>query len=374
MVKITALILTRDNSRTIKNCILALKNAVDEIIVVDTGSTDDTVQTAESLGAHVHHFQWVDDFSKARNYALSLANTNWVISVDSDEVLFEEDSRKIRKFAKEFTNYPHPLAIAIATMNKIGDVFHRSNELRMFKNNGAIEWKNRIHEMPVIKSNPKQSLRIINSDIRFFHDGYDIENNSKGLQRNIRLLQMSVEEEPENLLMRYLLGRDLLGANRVVESISQLEYAEQLSLVETEHPMRPELYRTLVTAYERANLLDKAIEKSEEMMHLFPSYPDGFFQHGVLTMQKMSREIAIAQNDVLQSKQLSSNYHGAAYSESEIASWRSDVVLADIKRLIGDWNAARRLYKSALNAVPNSVDVQSALSRLESQISAIANK
>lgn len=81
---VSAVMIVKD-AQTLARCLTSLQGWVDEIVVVDTGSTDGTVAVAESFGATIGHFAWVDDFSAARNHALSLATSEWVLVIDADE-------------------------------------------------------------------------------------------------------------------------------------------------------------------------------------------------------------------------------------------------------------------------------------------------
>ena len=83
----SALLIVRNEAVALPGCLAAMRNAVDEIVVVDTGSTDDTPRIAQSHGARVFDFLWCDDFSAARNFAILQANGDCAITVDADETL-----------------------------------------------------------------------------------------------------------------------------------------------------------------------------------------------------------------------------------------------------------------------------------------------
>lgn len=82
--------IVRNEEQNLSECLDSVKNVVDEIIVIDTGSTDETVGIAESYGAQVEHFPWCDDFSKARNESIKYASGDWILWLDADERLLPE--------------------------------------------------------------------------------------------------------------------------------------------------------------------------------------------------------------------------------------------------------------------------------------------
>lgn len=94
---VSACVIARNEEKNIARCIRSFRNFVDEIVVVDTGSTDGTVSIAEGLGARVLHFEWCDDFAAAKNFALDQVSGDWIVFPDADEYFCEECAPKIRE-------------------------------------------------------------------------------------------------------------------------------------------------------------------------------------------------------------------------------------------------------------------------------------
>jgi glycosyltransferase involved in cell wall biosynthesis len=84
---IALVMIVKNESATLRRCLDSVRPWVDDLVVIDTGSTDDTVEIATDAGARVEHFTWIDDFSVARNHALRLANADWNVILDADESL-----------------------------------------------------------------------------------------------------------------------------------------------------------------------------------------------------------------------------------------------------------------------------------------------
>src|SRR5436190_22371274 len=94
--KLSLCMIVKNESKHLANCLESVDGVVDEIIIVDTGSTDNTIEIAEKYGAKVFHYKWHDDFGAARNEALKYASGDWVLVLDADEVLSDESKDKIR--------------------------------------------------------------------------------------------------------------------------------------------------------------------------------------------------------------------------------------------------------------------------------------
>ena len=98
--KISLCMIVRDEEDVLADCLSSVRDVVDEIIVVDTGSTDSTPRVAAGLGARVFSFEWTDDFSEARNHSLERASGDWILVLDADETIASRDRDKIRALTR----------------------------------------------------------------------------------------------------------------------------------------------------------------------------------------------------------------------------------------------------------------------------------
>ncbi|KPV42306.1 glycosyltransferase family 2 protein [Alicyclobacillus ferrooxydans] len=226
-VPVSACVLTLDSSRTIRQCIAALVPAVDEIVVVDTGSQDDTVQILESLGLDVHYFEWIDDFSAARTYAESLAAHDWIITVDSDEILVLFDVNTIRVAAALFNGTG--MALNAIQLNRIGErVVNVHPTARMYQKSTGIRWRYPIHEQLETRQGHEVSrLQTQDVNIQLLHDGYDNTATSQiaKVERNIRIIRSVLASEPTHPVFLFYLARELQKLGHSDEAQSSIESA-----------------------------------------------------------------------------------------------------------------------------------------------------
>ena len=89
--------ITKDEEEFLPRCLTSVKELVHEIIIVDTGSADRTIDVAEAFGAKIYHHSWEDDFSKHRNQSISYAAGDWILVMDADEVIAKKDLDRIRR-------------------------------------------------------------------------------------------------------------------------------------------------------------------------------------------------------------------------------------------------------------------------------------
>src|SRR5690606_22915077 len=98
---ISLCMIVRNEERVLDRCLSSVNNLVDEIILVDTGSTDNTQEIAKKYTKNIYHFEWINDFSAARNFAADKATGEWILVLDADEYVDEDNFREFIKLLKE---------------------------------------------------------------------------------------------------------------------------------------------------------------------------------------------------------------------------------------------------------------------------------
>ncbi|SFU71387.1 glycosyltransferase family 2 protein [Alicyclobacillus macrosporangiidus] len=307
-VTVSACILTRDSSRTIRQCLEALQGAVDEIVVVDTGSTDDTVQIVESFGIPVHNFEWCDDFAAARNYALSFVTSEWAIAIDSDEILYPEDRDNIRIAAALFTG--RSLALTALQMNRINGQIHPLKITRMHQLSDGMRWADPIHEF--LETHDSQYIQTTQVRIRFFHDGYDpdVVSIRDKCQRNIGILERAIHDNPNNVRFHYYLAREYFHLGEHEQALGHAKKADELSRCEVKLALVPSIRKLLYDVCLACNDRETAADAIERLTADFPDYPDGWYLLGVIRMGKGDH---IGSRSCFErAMQLASTYRGTA--------------------------------------------------------------
>ncbi len=199
--RLSLVMIARDEEEFLGDCLESVRGVVDEIILVDTGSTDRTVEIAKEHGAKVVHFTWIEDFSAARNEALKHATGDWGLWLDADERLQEGDGPALRELIAEardniggyFVNIRNVLAL-----RGDGDVlWHRA--CRLFRLHPDLKFQGRIHEQNV-RSLQQAGLDVAPAKVVIEHLGYagEVAEKRNKNERFIRMVQREVEENPED--------------------------------------------------------------------------------------------------------------------------------------------------------------------------------
>jgi glycosyltransferase involved in cell wall biosynthesis len=184
--------MVKDEEALLPQCLESIKEAVDEIIVVDTGSTDRTVEIAKSYGAKIYHHPWENNFSKHRNQSISYASQDWILIMDADEAFFYEDAPKLKRILRE--THADFLYLQCYDLEKTGKVHGVFNQVRLFRNSLDMNYTSRVHNQ--LQTVGKGEY----SKLRFRHFGYGLspDKMEEKHKRTTSLLLQSIREDPEN--------------------------------------------------------------------------------------------------------------------------------------------------------------------------------
>lgn len=211
---ISAVIIALNEERCIKRCIKSVIDIVDEIILVDTGSTDDTLKITQSIKSNkikTYNFEWTDSFSEARNFATDKATSDWVFHIDADEYIADEDPQDIRFIIEMLYQFPLRDSIILCPSITNHNEHNLINVKRIFFKKSNIQFFGLVHEDPRKEIKLQgQDVYYIAVDIKINHDGYTdqtIKEKSK-ISRNFSLLQKMIKIEPENPRWKFFLVRE----------------------------------------------------------------------------------------------------------------------------------------------------------------------
>lgn len=204
-LKISACYIVKNEVENLAKSIKSLKTQVNEIVVVDTGSTDNTITVARKLGAKVYSFPWQDDFSQARNFALSKAKGDWLILLDADEYFTAKTAGNIRQVIRQ-AQQADGLLIQMVNYDvdkaEIQDYFY---QLRIVRNQQGLHYEGKIHEeLKLSEGKSMKFFRIPPEMLEIYHTGYASSVSRQKLERNLKLLQQAVDNgQSEADLARY---------------------------------------------------------------------------------------------------------------------------------------------------------------------------
>jgi Predicted O-linked N-acetylglucosamine transferase, SPINDLY family len=263
--KFSLCMIVKDEEKYIEKCLSNIKDKIDEIIVVDTGSKDRTKELAKKYTDKIFDFEWCEDFSKARNYSISKAKNDWILVLDADEICSEFHVNKINDFIKASIDTIGRINI-INYYGKASETKKSSTRLGRLFNKNFYEYNGSIHEQ--LTSKNKSEVKMLNVDIGVEHFGYTEEDIMEKMKvtRNENLLLKELEKKSKDPYILYQLGKTYFIAKRYYKALNyfreSIEVLEDTNFEYAEDLIESYGYSLLNTKkYKEALGLEKYINK-----------------------------------------------------------------------------------------------------------------
>ena len=365
-ISVTAALIVKNESEHIENCLRRIVNAVDEIVIVDTGSTDDTIEIIKNFPKiKIINFEWCDDFAAARNAAMPHIKSDWVIWIDADEYLYEEDVEAIKEVAAMFRDVKAPVLIRIGIMcqNDDGSIFGKYYIPRMFRMKDNFIFSGRVHEQLIIVGKDMYYNQNVYSKavrIRLLHHGYKLsilEERNK-LDRNIRLLKKMVDENPYDPAWLFFLGRELFHDGQFDESMEVLSKCERESFHYPGFGRLLGLYTMMAKMLVDKSDYDAAEEVCKKALLLRNDFPDILYLLAVISVEKGRDLYKAAKECAIKSKARFEGYRDIISPDYSILNWKADILLADVALNQGSTGEAYSAYQKLLKSYPAREDIR----------------
>ncbi len=273
--KLTACLIVKDEERFLPACLASLSGIADEIVIIDTGSSDATKEIASSKGAILYAYAWEDDFAKARNFAIEKATGTHILMIDADERLGKESKDKIDRFLREYPLSLGQVAIKSPYQQSDGLTYTASSKVtRIFPNNSSIRYQGRIHEQ-IIATDP--SIQTVATGIILEHDGYALSDQAMRdkTKRNLKLLEAELAREPHNAYLHFQVGKTLVADRQQEEALEHYELA--LVSAKEQATYRPELLMATLYLLKDMKFQDKIWAWVRWGLERYNDYPDLYF-------------------------------------------------------------------------------------------------
>lgn len=226
MIQLSACLIVKNEAMFLSRCLESIRSFVDEIIVVDTGSDDNTVEIARSYGAQVYYFAWVDDFSAARNESLLHAKGDWILYIDADETIDAVNAARIRQaIARKDISAVTVRQCIPQPAGNVATAFY-SEYCRIFRRHPAIRFEGKIHEQ-ILPAIERQGGRVLCADIVIHHWAYAANEEKKRnrAERNLRYLLTELNRVQDDPFLYYNLGMTYRELGQRDAAIRSLHYA-----------------------------------------------------------------------------------------------------------------------------------------------------
>ena len=361
--------IVKNEENTIERCLESVKDIVDEMIIVDTGSTDDTIKVAEKYGAKIFFYKWNNSFSNARNYSLSKASKDWILIMDADDELKNEDKDKVIKLINcENNKFNAYFGETLSySGDYAGDNISSNINIRFIKNGKGYKFIGDIHEQIISGSEDANKQVFLGiADIKFYHYGYlnKTVNEKNKRKRNMNIIEKLLKVNPDNTFMLYNMG---------VECSAKGDYAEALNYLKKAYKnfnpslgFGSKLILKMISCNDVLQQFDDCLTLIEEGLKYYPNCTDYEFYRANIFYRQKKYYSAIE----TAKKCISMGEPPILLREvSGVATYRPYYLLGIIYSNIGDYDESYKFYDEVLKLNPKFSD---AIFRI-SEVMAIKN-
>jgi tetratricopeptide (TPR) repeat protein len=277
--------IVRNEEHNLPACLESAADLVDEIVVVDSGSTDRTRKVARRFGARVFDFPWVDSFAAARNESLRHATGDWIFWLDADDRIDAPNRLKLKRLFARLGDENQVFVMTTVCLPKSG--FALPMELsciRLFRNHPEMRWKYRVHEHILAAAHALGAKRV-RTNIAIQHTGYqDAALRIRKRKRDLRLLQMDYADDPNEPLTLLKLGAAYFNLGRAAKALPMLQ--RSLECTPPHDPIVCKVYSMIVECYLLLGRPREALATCEAGRARYPR------DAGLLSQEGLLREAA----------------------------------------------------------------------------------
>ncbi|HZW33324.1 MAG TPA: glycosyltransferase [Isosphaeraceae bacterium] len=281
--KVSLTVIARDEQENLPRCLESVRGVFDEVVVVDTGSVDRTVEIAREFGARVFDFVWVDDFAAARNAALARARGEYAFWLDADDVVDPPEREKLQALIErlrpgEATAYVVRCACDPGSDGSGGQTV--VDHVRLFPLREEVRWTYRVHEqiLPALK---RAGIPVQWSDVIVRHTGYtDPALRARKLVRDLRILHEEREDRPDDPFVLFNLGAIAIERQEWPEALGFL--TRSLALSAATDSITRKLYALLARAHEMMGQPQRALAACAAGLALDPADAELLFREAVV--------------------------------------------------------------------------------------------
>ncbi|SHJ76590.1 TPR domain-containing glycosyltransferase [Paramaledivibacter caminithermalis] len=285
--------IVKNEEKHLERCLSSVKELVDEMIIVDTGSRDNTVEIAKKFNAKIFYYDWDDNFSNARNFSIQHATKDWILLMDGDDEFNKEDYEKYTKVINDSKKDGH----YFKTLSFVGnipsnDVVSNLN-LRLLRNNKKYKFIGAIHEQITCVTDKMDYKNFSTEDIRIFHYGYlnnvAIEKNKRN--RNISIIEEELKANPHNPFHLFNLGNEYFAMGNKEKALKL--FNSVYDNLNWNDGFASKLVIRRIMCLDELGKYGEALQAIEEGLKIYPEFTDLELIRGWIHLKNKKYTLAI---------------------------------------------------------------------------------
>lgn len=282
--------IVKNEEKYLDNCLKSMmpliENNMAELIIVDTGSEDNTIEICKKYTSNIYYKKWNDNFAEMRNYSISKAKGEYIFIQDADQELTKEGVKELINLLKNDSHKKFN-TLYINLRNYLNEELTKYSDMKfplIFKNDGEFKYVGAVHNQPQFKE------PILYTNIIVNHFGYIMDNNKKILKfnRTASILKKELEKDPNNVYYMFQLARSYNSIGEHINALAEVKkYISKLDGLEiTEDYLN--YYRTAAQTYYVNNENNLTIEICDKVLDKFDCFLDCLYLKG-LSLRKVGK-------------------------------------------------------------------------------------
>lgn len=275
---LSLVMIVKDEEEALGRCLASAESLVDEIIVVDTGSTDSTVSIAEEAGAKILHHPWEQDFSAPRNTGLEAATSDWILHLDADEEIVASQSDMATLLGDKYLHGYFVNLVNGSDVSALSEPKEIFPAIRLFRNLPELRYQKPIHEQIIINNETRRGYA---EGISILHYGpYLGRSTANKFKRNTTILEAAIKKEPENGYFQSMIGREYFLSEDYEAALGH--YQAAIDIVGATKSWSPPVFRDMAYCLHRVKRTGEAMGLLRDLSGTFPLYTDFVFMEGMI--------------------------------------------------------------------------------------------
>jgi tetratricopeptide (TPR) repeat protein len=295
--KVSLCMIVKNEEAHLGPCLQSAAGLFDEIVIVDTGSTDRTKKIATEFGARVVDFPWVDSFSAARNEGLRHVRGKWIMWLDADDRIDQINRQRLAELFRSLGDEKDAYSMKVrSVLDSANTSFRLLDQVRLFPSHSKVRWDYRVHEqtLPAVL---RVGGRVRWTDVIIDHVGYQrITARQSKLERNLRLLELDNTDRPDDPFTLFNLGWTLLDLGKTEEALPRLKRSLEKSSPDSS--IARKLYHLITLTHRQLGQKGQALVICREGLQKFPDDTELLVEEGLMLLD--NREFIPAETNLLQ--------------------------------------------------------------------------
>ncbi len=346
--RLSLCMIVRNEEETLPRCLKSVLSLVDEIVIVDTGSTDSTLSAAKKFGAKTYEYTWNDSFSNARNYCLDRATGDWILVLDADEILVYDSADQFKLLID--CNKSEAYFIRVVSLLEASYGIETSEDLmlRLFRNRPEYRFSGAIHEQvypSVINHARADSVK--KAPLTIYHDGYlsEIIQKKNKTSRNLRVIKKTLGQNPRDPFLLYSLGCEYFLSEKYEEALETFQQA--LPFISTGIGYTPDMVIKLGLCFYRVGKIPEMLRLFDSLRDITPLSPELLFLEGLINLE--SGNLTETERNI---KECLETLPGTPVQHLNIRECQIYQALGEIYEVKQSWNEAVKFYFQAMKSKP----------------------